>query len=390
MNDFLPFTAERIAIVSITRHGLKLAARIAAALPGARLFAPEKFAAEVPAGTTCFAGKVGDQVPALFAGFDGIVAVVSLGAMVRLVAPHLKDKESDPGVVVVDEAGKFAIPMLAGHLGGANALAARLAATLGATPVYTTASDSRATLAVDLLGRELGWTFVADKAVLLRASAAVVNDEPVALVQEAGSPDWWATHANGRSGPRPANLRYFASLEAVRAAEGGAAAPFAAVLWIATRPLPVALAAAFAGRLVAYRPPAAAPRFALGIGCDRGTPAATIRALVDAALQELAARPEQIVGVASIDLKADEAGLHEAVAGYGWALRFYPAAELAGIAVPNPSPTVLRHTGTPSVAEAAALLLAAVDQQRLVIEKLRRCGADGRNATLSAARLAEI
>lgn len=249
MRDFLPFAPERIAVVSITRHGLALAARVGAALPGASVFAPEKFRAAAPAGTHCFAGRLGDAMPALFAGFDAIVAIVSLGAVVRLIAPLLADKASDPGIVVLDEAGRFAIPVLAGHLGGANALAARLGAALAATPVYTTASDARATLAVDLLGRELGWTVDATKPVLVRAAAAVVNDEAVALVQEAGRSDWWASHANGRDGPLPANLQRFARLEDV------SPEAFAAVLWISERALPAALVPTFADRLVTYRPP---------------------------------------------------------------------------------------------------------------------------------------
>lgn len=110
-------------------------------------------------------------------------------------------------MVVVDEAGKFAIPVLSGHLGGANALAGRLASGIGAVAVLTTASDSQQTLAVDLLGRELGWVIEATHDELVRASAAVVNDEAVALVQEAGEADWWTRHANGRQGTLPANLR---------------------------------------------------------------------------------------------------------------------------------------------------------------------------------------
>lgn len=253
MTQHLPFPNERIAVVSITRHGIALAGKVVAALPGARLFAPEKFRAEAeaaaPGAAATYTGKTGDQVPALFANFDGIVAIVSLGALVRLIAPHLKDKEQDPGVVVVDEAGRFAIPMLSGHLGGANALAGHLANALGATPVLTTASDSRQTLGVDLLGRELGWTFEASHDEVVKASAAVVNDEPVALVQEAGSPDWWAEHANGRSGPLPANIKRFDRLEAVDLNA------FAAVLWISQRQLPAEIAAQLAGRLVTYRPP---------------------------------------------------------------------------------------------------------------------------------------
>ena len=242
----------KIALVAITRHGIAMGGRIAALLPEATLFSPEKFAAEAQAAApgrfACYAGKTGEQIPALFAAFDGIVAVVSLGAVVRLIAPHLGSKESDPAVVVVDEAGKFAIPVLSGHLGGANALAGRIAGGIGATPVLTTASDSQQTLSVDLLGREHGWTIEASHDVLLRASAAVVNDEPVALVQEAGEADWWTHHANGRRGPLPANLHRFDRIEDV------AVDNYAAVLWISRREIPTGYAARLTGKCVVYRP----------------------------------------------------------------------------------------------------------------------------------------
>ena len=91
--------------------------------------------------------------------------------------------------------------------------------------------------------------------------------------------------------------------------------------------------------------------------------------------------------VASIDLKADEPGLAEVARANGWSVAFYPAAELAVIDVPNPSPTVQRHTGTPSVSEAAALLAAGTDSHHLLIEKHRLRGPDGRNATVSIARI---
>ncbi|WP_291994631.1 cobalamin biosynthesis central domain-containing protein [Candidatus Accumulibacter sp. ACC003] len=242
----------KVAVVAITRHGIALAGKVVAALPGASLFAPEKFRAEAasaaPASAQCYSGKVGEQVPALFAAFDAIVAIVSLGAVVRLIAPHLGNKESDPAVVVVDEAGRFAIPVLSGHVGGANALAGHLATALAATAVLTTASDARQTLAVDLLGRELGWKIEATHAAIVRVSAAVVNDEPVAVVQEDGSGDWWTRHANGRSGPLPATLQRFARLEDVDPER------FAALLWISQRAMPADYAARLAGKVVVYRP----------------------------------------------------------------------------------------------------------------------------------------
>ena len=249
----------KIAVVSITKHGIALASKVVAALPGAQLFTPEKFRAEAeaavantsPGAAHCYEGKVGDQVPALFAAFDGIVAIVSLGAVVRLIAPHLGKKETDPAVVVIDEAGKFVIPMLSGHLGGANSLAGHLATALGATPVLTTASDARQTLAVDLLGRELGWKFEATHDEIVRCSAAVVNDEAVALVQEAGSDDWWTGHANGRSSPLAANIQRFSHLDEVDPDK------FAAVLWISQREMPADFAVKLAGKRVIYRPNAA-------------------------------------------------------------------------------------------------------------------------------------
>ena len=125
----------------------------------------------------------------------------------------------------------------------------------------------------------------------------------------------------------------------------------------------------------------------LGLGCDRGTPATTIARCIAEALALANATLADVQAVASIDLKADEIGLAEVASANGWAIRFYPAAELAVVAVPNPSETVRKYTGTPSVSEAAALLAAGADQTHLIIEKHKLRGPDGRNATVSIARI---
>ena len=171
------------------------------------------------------------------AGLDGICA-----------QPGHEETTPDLVEAILDEAGRFAIPILSGHLGGANTLARQLAAALDATAVLTTASDVRETIAVDLLGREFGWTLEASHDTLVRVSGAVVNDEPVALVQEAGRTDWWSTHADGRDGPLPANLSLFVRLEDVPAEA------FAAVLWISLREMPTSYKTKLAGRSVTYRP----------------------------------------------------------------------------------------------------------------------------------------
>lgn len=247
MKHFLPFGPEQVAVLSITRSGIAQAGRVVAALPGARLFAPEKFQAEAeaaaPGAVTIFPGKTAELIPMLFTQFEGIIALMALGIVVRLIAPYLQDKAHDPGIVVLDEGGRFAIPVLSGHVGGANALAMLLAERIGATPVLTTASDSLATLAVDLLGREWGWRIEAPKDNITRASAAVVNNEPVAVVQEVGTQHWWT-----RPTPPPANLQSFTALEQIDPAA------FAAVLWISRRAVPEP-SAMLATKLVIYRPP---------------------------------------------------------------------------------------------------------------------------------------
>ena len=129
------------------------------------------------------------------------------------------------------------------------------------------------------------------------------------------------------------------------------------------------------------------PGIALGLGCDRGTPASTIAQCIGDALLQANATLADVQAVASIDLKADEVGLAEVAQANGWTIRFYPAAELAAVAVPNPSETVRKYTGTPSVSEAAAILVAAADQTHLIIEKHKLRGPDGRNATVSIARI---
>jgi len=134
-------------------------------------------------------------------------------------------------------------------------------------------------------------------------------------------------------------------------------------------------------------PTVVALSLALGLGCDRGTPAATIAQAIADALAACGGKLADVRAVASIDLKADEAGLATVARENGWTIVFHPASALAAVAVPNPSETVRRHTGTPSVSEAAALLAAGADSRHLLIEKHKLRGADGRHATVSIARI---
>ena len=132
-------------------------------------------------------------------------------------------------------------------------------------------------------------------------------------------------------------------------------------------------------------------QLAVGLGCDRGTPLATLQQALGEALALAGACVADVAAAASIDLKADEPGLLALAALHGWPMTFYTPAQLAAVPVPNPSETVRRHTGSPSVSEAAALLAASVAGQvlpgmALLVEKHKYKGTDGRNATVSLAR----
>jgi len=133
-------------------------------------------------------------------------------------------------------------------------------------------------------------------------------------------------------------------------------------------------------------------RFTIGLGCDRGVLLATVREAVLAALAQACARPEQVVAAASIVLKRNEAAFLALAEAFEWPIHFYEALELAQVEVPNPSETVRRYTGTPSVSEAAALLAAgpgtgtSAPMSALVVEKIKLRGADGKHATVSIAR----
>ncbi len=239
----------RVALIAITKHGAKQLTTLAPKMPEAEVVVSQKFATLVstsalPNKVHVYDGALRAQMAGFFRDYDQIVFFVSLGAVVRLIAPHLKSKDQDPGVLVVDDAAQFVIPVLSGHIGGANAYAEQLAELLDATAVVTTASDVGKTIPVDILGRELGWRVEAPKLNITRVSAHVVNEEPIALIQECGSKAWWR-----RENPLPGNIHLFERYEEVDLNK------YSALLWITHREIDQATWAALEERLVVYRPP---------------------------------------------------------------------------------------------------------------------------------------
>ena len=242
-----PTQEARVCLLAITKGGVAHAVRLARMLPHATVCTLPKFAADLetlPNEKFICQKTLREEMGGIFGRFDQLVCFVSLGAVVRLVTPHLKDKETDPGVIVVDDAARHVVPMLSGHVGGANVWAERVARLLDATAVLTTASDAGGTLAVDILGRELCWQVEAPKINLTRVAAAVVNHERIAIVQETGSRNWWT-----RKTPLPANIEILDDLADVKPGY------HQALLWITHRTVDASFWTQWPERLIVYRPP---------------------------------------------------------------------------------------------------------------------------------------
>jgi len=180
---------ERIAILAITKNGIKIAKELKEKFSSWEVFAPDKFSDDNK-GINWYADSTTTKIMELFKSNDALVCLFSLGAVVRLISPHLKDKKTDPAVIVIDDKAQFVISALSGHLGGANQLTNDIADRLGATPVITTAADVNKTIAVDLVGKDFGWK-IDDDSNVTKVSAFMVNEEKIGVYQNCGRKDWW-------------------------------------------------------------------------------------------------------------------------------------------------------------------------------------------------------
>lgn len=332
------------AIVSLGKNGSSLAAKLHDKLDGSRLYLPERF---------CLNGdglpftSVKDLLPGLFAANDALVLFMPAGSAVRLLAPLLKDKYHDPAVVIVDEAGKFAVSLLSGHAGGANVLALQVASALGAQPVITSAAESLETLAVDLLGRQFGWQ-IEDRSTITRVSAAIIDGEPVAIFQEAGE------DVRRAGQPLSRNISVYPSLDMLKSS-GCTAAVVITDRIFNLEGLPTAT--------VLIRPRS----LVVGIGFHHGLSAGELETALLGTIERHHLSPPSMRLLATIDSRRDENGLLDLAKRRRLPVQFFPTERLRSFTAPNPSATVARYVGAYGVCEPAAML--ASNGGPLVVEK---------------------
>jgi cobalt-precorrin 5A hydrolase / precorrin-3B C17-methyltransferase len=358
-----------IALFAVTAAGRRAAADVAAALGATQHGLAE--------------------LPALWPQLDGAVFFLATGATVRLIAPLLGDKGTDPGVVCVDEARRFAVALSGGHEGGANALASRVAALLDAQPVVTTASDAVGATGLDELAAQLDAVVVGGVVGGVAAAGVALLDGTAEVLNPLGFP--LPALPRGAVGNGPAAALQEGPPAAAQLQEcHPAATQLQECHPAATEPQECHPAATGGARIVVTdRVEDATARIVprslvVGIGSARGVPAAAVTDTLRHVLHAHRLDPLAVRAYASVDRKADEPGILAAIAPAP--LRTYPAAVLAGVDVPNPSEVVRAEVGTASVAEAAALHAAAELGGGAAVE-LAAPKTKGENVTVAVARI---
>ncbi|MDD7631978.1 MAG: precorrin-4 C(11)-methyltransferase [Parabacteroides sp.] len=306
-----------------------------------------------------------DFLTAALPTLEGVVFIGAMGICVRSIVPLMQDKHQDPPVVCIDSTGRYVIPVLSGHVGGANELSRRLATALGGEAIITTQSDNCGLWSLDLLGKRWGWQTDATPDQLNQAIFRFVEQRPTALlmeVRDAGT-DWLERHL-------PAHVRCFYQWDTIPWEE------FELLIAVTYRELP----AIESLPILAFHPAC----LHVGVGCRKQCDPTGIAAYMDQQLRKAGVSPLSLASVGTITLKADEPLLDSLRQQWPFVqTHIYTVEELQEIQVPHPSQKAFEVTGLYGVSEAAALKSA--QEGPLLIEKQKGCLSEGNHFTYAVA-----
>ena len=334
-----------ISIIPISDSSRVLAERILASYPEAKILPFGSFSKEV------------------FHESSSLVFIGAMGICVRSIAPFAEDKHTDPAVVCIDSTGKYVIPVLSGHIGGANDLSKELANLLGAEAIITTQSDNANLWALDTLGKKYDWTLIVKDSNA--AISTFVNGKPTALlldIRDKGT-DYLERTV-------PSHVSIFYSFEAIPQQD------YELLMIVSPQQYDTSIPT------ITYIPKV----LHLGMGCRKdmqGDPTVVYEHIKDV-LRDKRLYPEALADVNTIDLKKCEPVL--TLLAYGvmeCPFHIYTSEELKEIPVPNPSEKVLEVTESPSVSEASAIY--AAHGGPLLVEKQKADLGKGNEYTFAVA-----
>src|SRR5215217_8819851 len=325
----------KTAVVAITKHGIVIARKIKDSLAEAEIYAPIKHS-DSGRDINWFDKQTTQVVANLFKTYDALICIFSLGAVIRIIAPFLVDKKTDPAVLVIDDKANFVISTLSGHLGGANALSRYISSFLNSIPVITTAADVNKTISVDLIANELGW-IINNYENVTKVSAYMVNNEKIAIFQESGEPHWWEMTK------LPKNVVIIKDIDNIKddSFKGG--------IVITDR---IITDNTILSKSVIYRPKS----LVIGIGLHWDTTKEDILNGIRIIFDKSGLSFDSIKSLSSIKKKIRVKGLDDFSKEFNIPLFLYEKEELQQMSVPNPSETVKKFEGVASVSEASSIL----------------------------------
>jgi len=342
---------KKIAIYALTPQGAVLGRRMADQLD-ADLFLPARLAESH--GAISF-DRLLEMVAKSFFLYPRHVFIAAAGIVVRAIAPHLKSKDRDPAVIVLDQKGEYIISLLSGHLGGANELTRKVAQLTGGKAVITTATDTAGVPAIDVLAMERNLVIANLKAVK-SINMAILRGDPVQVFDP---DDRLCLKNQEQAGFNIEEIENKGQWVTERAGVW--------VTWKIKKPDP-------GMRQLVLHPKC----LIAGMGCNRGTDSHEILDLITSTFRINDLAVKSLKCLATIEAKRDETGLAEAANKLGVPLIFASPVEIKPIEVPNPSNMVKKHMGVSSVCEATALLKSGGGN--LLVAKTK-----SRNATLAVA-----
>lgn len=299
----------------------------------------------------------------IFPVTDQILFIGAMGICVRSISPYLKNKYKDPAVVCIDTTGKYVVPVISGHIGGANELATQVAHMLGAEAVITTQSDRTGLWALDTLATKYQWKMELRNGSLNHLIALFVNQKPTALLIEATDEGCRYLSKN-----LPNHVQLFHSFEEISLCD------FELLIIVGpylheTEDTPT----------LYYRPGV----LHLGLGCRKQCNPERIPTYILEQLKANQLSPLSLQTISTISLKKEEPLLQALKKTTGCLVNIYETQELEGIDVPNPSAKVLEVTGVSGVSESTALKASSLG--KLLVEKQKGCLTEGNDFTFAVA-----